>query len=141
MKEGEERNSSLKNCLPLFFFGFIVINLCWRWVIVIGHVRGGGEMGKLWYREGKAENKKNSFIDTITIAKYLIEVSFFLSSIRKERGKKENEKKKRDRQRTTTEKKKKKSSFVPFSLRSICSLLLILIARFRINIATLRRWL
>ena len=38
----------------------------------IAHVRGGGEMGKAWYEEGKLLKKKNSFTDFIACAEYLV---------------------------------------------------------------------
>jgi len=41
-------------------------------VYVIVHIRGGGEMGRYWYDEGKLLNKKNTFNDFITCAEYLI---------------------------------------------------------------------
>ncbi|EEI25923.1 S9 family peptidase [Corynebacterium glucuronolyticum] len=37
------------------------------------HVRGGGEMGRLWYDNGKGLNKKHTFEDFITVADYLID--------------------------------------------------------------------
>jgi oligopeptidase B len=38
----------------------------------IAHVRGGGELGEAWYRDGKQENKQNTFDDFINCAKHLI---------------------------------------------------------------------
>ena len=38
----------------------------------IAHVRGGQEMGRSWYEEGKLLNKKNTFTDFIDVTKYLI---------------------------------------------------------------------
>ncbi len=40
---------------------------------VIAHVRGGGEMGRLWYEHGKLLEKKNSFTDFIAVARHLID--------------------------------------------------------------------
>jgi len=40
-------------------------------IFVIAHIRGGGEMGKPWYHDGKLMNKKNTFTDFIDAAKYL----------------------------------------------------------------------
>ncbi|MDY3128048.1 MAG: prolyl oligopeptidase family serine peptidase, partial [Corynebacterium sp.] len=37
------------------------------------HVRGGGEMGRLWYDNGKLMNKANTFTDFIAVADYLID--------------------------------------------------------------------
>ena len=41
-------------------------------VYAIVHVRGGGELGKRWYNQGKMEHKVNSFTDFIAATKYLI---------------------------------------------------------------------
>lgn len=45
-------------------------------VIAIAHVRGGGEMGRYWYDDGKLLKKKNTFTDFIACAEYLIEEKF-----------------------------------------------------------------
>ena len=39
----------------------------------IAHVRGGGEMGRSWYLDGKFENKMNTFDDVIAAARSLID--------------------------------------------------------------------
>jgi len=39
----------------------------------IAHVRGGGEMGRRWYRGGKLEAKANTFGDTVACARHLVE--------------------------------------------------------------------
>ncbi len=41
-------------------------------VYALVHVRGGGELGKKWYLQGKVENKMNSFTDFIDVTKALI---------------------------------------------------------------------
>ncbi|MGP6174552.1 S9 family peptidase [Corynebacterium sp. A21] len=41
-------------------------------IFVIAHVRGGGEMGRLWYDNGKMDQKKNTFTDFIDVADDLI---------------------------------------------------------------------
>ena len=41
-------------------------------IYAIAHVRGGGEMGREWYEQGKFLNKKNTFTDFISCAEYLI---------------------------------------------------------------------
>jgi len=38
----------------------------------IAHVRGGGEMGRQWYDDGKMLNKMNTFTDLIACSEYLI---------------------------------------------------------------------
>ncbi|XP_065868634.1 uncharacterized protein [Euphorbia lathyris] len=42
-------------------------------IFAIAHIRGGGEMGRQWYENGKFLNKKNTFTDFITCAEYLLE--------------------------------------------------------------------
>lgn len=41
------------------------------WVMAIAHVRGGGELGREWYEQGKLKNKRNSFFDLIACTEYL----------------------------------------------------------------------
>jgi oligopeptidase B len=41
-------------------------------IFAIAHVRGGGEMGRFWYDDGKLLNKKNTFTDFIAVAEHLI---------------------------------------------------------------------
>lgn len=45
-------------------------------VYAIAHVRGGGEMGRKWYENGKYLRKKNTFTDFIACAEHLIEQGF-----------------------------------------------------------------
>jgi oligopeptidase B len=42
-------------------------------VFVVAHVRGGGEMGRLWYEHGKLLEKKNTFTDFVAAANHLVE--------------------------------------------------------------------
>ena len=42
-------------------------------IFAIAHVRGGGEMGRLWYERGKLLEKKNTFTDFITVASHLVD--------------------------------------------------------------------
>lgn len=49
--------------LPLLNRGF---------VYAIAHIRGGGEMGRMWYENGKFEKKFNTFNDFIAAAELLI---------------------------------------------------------------------
>ncbi|MBU3061162.1 S9 family peptidase [Nocardia sp. NEAU-G5] len=42
-------------------------------VFAIAHVRGGGEMGRLWYEHGKTLTKKNTFTDFVSCARHLID--------------------------------------------------------------------
>jgi oligopeptidase B len=41
-------------------------------VVAIAHVRGGGEMGRRWYEDGKLGKKPNTFTDFIACAEYLV---------------------------------------------------------------------
>ncbi|MFM8554096.1 MAG: S9 family peptidase [Acidimicrobiales bacterium] len=41
------------------------------WVWALAHPRGGGEMGRRWYTEGKLLNKRNTFTDTLACARHL----------------------------------------------------------------------
>jgi oligopeptidase B len=45
-------------------------------IYAIAHVRGGGEMGRYWYDDGKLLNKKNTFTDFISAAEHLIEQKY-----------------------------------------------------------------
>ncbi|HEU5304593.1 MAG TPA: S9 family peptidase [Gemmatimonadales bacterium] len=51
------------NALSLLDRGFIV---------AIAHVRGGEELGRSWYEDGKLLNKRNTFTDFIAAAEHLI---------------------------------------------------------------------
>jgi len=42
-------------------------------VYAIAHVRGGGEMGRAWYDQGKLLHKKNTFTDFVDCAAHLID--------------------------------------------------------------------
>ena len=42
-------------------------------VFAVAHVRGGGEMGRHWYEQGKMLQKKNTFTDFIAVAQHLID--------------------------------------------------------------------
>lgn len=41
-------------------------------VFAVAHVRGGGEMGRHWYENGKTLTKKNTFTDFVAVADHLI---------------------------------------------------------------------
>jgi oligopeptidase B len=41
-------------------------------VYAIAHVRGGGEMGRSWYTDGKLLHKRNTFTDFVASAKHLV---------------------------------------------------------------------
>jgi oligopeptidase B len=40
-------------------------------VFAVGHIRGGGEMGRRWYDDGKLLAKKNTFTDFVACAEHL----------------------------------------------------------------------
>jgi oligopeptidase B len=42
-------------------------------VFAVAHPRGGGEMGRRWYLDGKFEQKPNTFSDTLACADLLVE--------------------------------------------------------------------
>lgn len=42
----------------------------------IAHIRGGQEMGRQWYEDGKMFHKKNTFTDFIDCAEYLVKEKF-----------------------------------------------------------------
>ena len=54
-------------------FSIPVLSLLDRgFVYAIAHVRGGGEMGRSWYTDGKLLRKKNTFTDFIACAQHLV---------------------------------------------------------------------
>jgi oligopeptidase B len=49
------------------------LNLLERgFVFAIAHIRGGGELGRKWYEQGRLEHKRNTFTDFIACAEHLI---------------------------------------------------------------------
>jgi len=81
-KKGMARNG--KN--PLFLYGYGAYGISSEsyfssnrlslldrgFIYAIAQVRGGGEMGRYWYEQGKLLNKKNTFTDFIACAEHLI---------------------------------------------------------------------
>lgn len=45
-------------------------------IFAIAHIRGGGEMGRPWYEDGKLMNKKNTFTDFIAVGNHLVAEKF-----------------------------------------------------------------
>ena len=45
-------------------------------IYAIAHIRGGQEMGRYWYDQGKLLNKKNTFTDFIASAEHLIQQGY-----------------------------------------------------------------
>ncbi len=42
-------------------------------MFAVAHIRGGGEMGRLWYERGKLLEKKNTFTDFIASGRHLVD--------------------------------------------------------------------
>jgi oligopeptidase B len=45
-------------------------------VFAIAHIRGGGEMGRSWYNQGKMLRKRNTFTDFVACAEHLVSVGW-----------------------------------------------------------------
>jgi oligopeptidase B len=45
-------------------------------VYIIAHIRGGYDMGRDWYEQGRMEHKRNSFTDFIACSEYLIKEGY-----------------------------------------------------------------
>ncbi|NQV87696.1 MAG: S9 family peptidase [Woeseiaceae bacterium] len=45
-------------------------------VYAVAHIRGGSEMGRDWYFDGRQLNKKNTFTDFIDVSKFLIDEGY-----------------------------------------------------------------
>ncbi len=59
------------------YFSSNVFSLVDRgFVYAIAHVRGGGDLGRQWYEDGKLLKKKNTFTDFIACAEYLIKEGY-----------------------------------------------------------------
>ena len=46
------------------------------WVFAIAHIRGGEEMGRAWYEDGKLLQKKNSFTDFIACGEAMLSLGY-----------------------------------------------------------------
>ena len=53
---------------------YVLINK--GFVYAIAHVRGGDDLGRKWYEDGKMMNKKNTFTDFISCAEYLVQEKY-----------------------------------------------------------------
>ncbi|HHH53027.1 MAG TPA: S9 family peptidase [Bacteroidetes bacterium] len=59
------------------YFSSVRLSLLDRgFIFAIAHVRGGQEMGRQWYLDGKLLKKKNTFFDFIDVAKHLIQKKY-----------------------------------------------------------------
>jgi len=62
-------------------FSSNVISLLDRGVVyAVAHIRGGQEMGRAWYDQGKLLNKKNTFTDFIASAEHLVREKYTASN-------------------------------------------------------------
>jgi len=62
-------------------FSSIRVSLLDRgFVFALAHIRGGQEMGRSWYEDGKLLKKKNTFTDFVACAEYLINEKYTNSS-------------------------------------------------------------
>ncbi|WP_228851584.1 S9 family peptidase [Aegicerativicinus sediminis] len=65
---GSSQNASFNSTiLSLLDRGFIY---------AIAHIRGGQEMGRKWYEDGKLLKKKNTFTDFIDVGRYLVDKNY-----------------------------------------------------------------
>ncbi len=59
------------------YFSIARLSLLDRGVVyAVAHVRGGGEMGRHWYDDGKMLAKRNTFTDTATCVDHLVETGW-----------------------------------------------------------------
>ncbi len=59
------------------YFSSVRLSLLDRgFVFAIAHIRGGQEMGRQWYEDGKFFNKKNTFTDFIDCGEFLIKENY-----------------------------------------------------------------
>ena len=58
------------------FNPFIVSLLDRGFVYAIAHIRGGQELGRQWYEDGKLLKKKNTFRDFVACAEYLVKEKY-----------------------------------------------------------------
>ena len=80
------RGTSLDGTAPLYQYAYgsygsstdptfrsTILSLVDRgFVYAIAHIRGGQEMGRHWYEDGKLQKKKNTFTDYIDVTRYLV---------------------------------------------------------------------
>lgn len=59
------------------WFSVARLSLLDRGVVwALAHPRGGGELGRRWYLDGKLDHKRNTFTDTIAVAEHLVAEGF-----------------------------------------------------------------
>ncbi|MGL5405326.1 MAG: S9 family peptidase [Propionibacteriaceae bacterium] len=67
---------SYEVCIPVTFSISRLALIERGFVYAIAHIRGGGEMGRSWYDNGKMLTKKNTFSDFVDAAGHLIDVGY-----------------------------------------------------------------
>lgn len=50
------------------------------YIVAIAHVRGGGELGRAWYEDGRLAHKQNTFTDFIASARHLVAAGYTSTS-------------------------------------------------------------
>lgn len=59
------------------YFSHVRLSLLDRGVMfVIAHIRGGEDLGRQWYEDGKLMNKKNTFTDFIDVGSYFVDQGY-----------------------------------------------------------------
>jgi len=59
------------------YFSVATLTLLERgFVYAVAHVRGGGELGRSWYEQGKTMTKRNTFTDFVSCAEHLIDAGY-----------------------------------------------------------------
>lgn len=59
------------------YFSSVRLSLLDRgFIYALAHIRGGQEMGRQWYEDGKLLNKKNTFTDFIDCGEFLVENNY-----------------------------------------------------------------
>lgn len=59
-----------------FFSPLLLVHTLYGGMFVVPHVRGGGELGDAWHRDGQKLNKPNTWKDAIATAEYLIDEGY-----------------------------------------------------------------
>ncbi len=84
------RDTAIDGTAPLYLYGYgsyeasvdptfdaDVLPLLDRgWVYAIAHPRGGGELGRAWYEDGKLQHKMHTFTDFIACADHLVDKGY-----------------------------------------------------------------
>jgi oligopeptidase B len=58
------------------FSPYLVSLLDRGFIYALAHIRGGAELGRSWYEDGKLFNKKNTFTDFIDCAEYFVKQNY-----------------------------------------------------------------